>query len=381
MFGLLGQDSSGSGFIIRSDGYVLTNHHVVADASRVEITVPNLGQFEAVLVADDEYKDLALLKIRAAGLATLPIAESRKANVLDVLIVLGYPYGLELGSEVSASEGRINAIRDEGKIPLFQIDANVNPGNSGGPALNDRGEVVGVIVSKLNAAYFLKTTGSIPERVNFAIPIDEARGVIRQAYPLGFEVSARHDQLTIQQVFDQARSATVLVTASRSDGQSVVSEPEPPETQPFAPEPTHPNLEIRRNPAVDFVKSYVGSGTTGAPFNELDFYARNVTYFNDGFVDRNFISRDIARYNKKWPIRAYWIVEGPDVSAASTPGQYNAVCKIQFRVRNLEKGVEGTVLQKMIIGQVDNGFVVLGVTSAMQNRRTIPGGTVRKPAE
>jgi S1-C subfamily serine protease len=219
---LRGQGASGSGFIIHPDGYVLTNHHVIADAGQIEVIVPGKGELLASVVADDEYKDLALLKIEATGLEVLPIAESKGVKVLDTVIVLGYPLAPALGADVSASQGQVNAIREEGRIPLLQIDANVNPGNSGGPVLNDRGEVVGVVASKLNAPLFLREVGMIPERVNFAIPVDEARGIIRQAYPLGFRPSAKAERLTGQQIFDQARNATVLIISSTR-----ASRPEP----------------------------------------------------------------------------------------------------------------------------------------------------------
>jgi len=151
-----GESSSGSGFIIQPDGYVITNHHVIAGANQIVVVVPGKGSYAASVVSDDDYKDLALLKITASNLAYLPIATSRNVNVLDTIYVLGYPLSVALGADVSASEGQVNAIRESGKIPLLQIDANVNPGNSGGPVLNDRGEVVAVVVSKLNCRIFPK---------------------------------------------------------------------------------------------------------------------------------------------------------------------------------------------------------------------------------
>jgi len=183
-FTAFGQTGSGSGFVIHPDGYVLTNHHVIDDAAQITVVVSGKGKFPASIVAEDDYKDLALLKIEAAGLDALPIAESKNVNVLDTIFVLGYPLYSTLGADVSASQGHVNAVREDGRIPLLQIDANVNFGNSGGPVVNDRGEVIGVVVSKLNAAFFLQETGSIPERVNFAIPIDEARGNAEEGVPI-----------------------------------------------------------------------------------------------------------------------------------------------------------------------------------------------------
>jgi serine protease Do len=238
---LLGETVSGSGFVIQSDGYVLTNHHVVADANQIDVVVPGKGHFIASVVADDDYKDLALLKIGVTNLEALPISESKEVNVLDTVVVLGYPLVTALGADVSASEGQVNAIRDEGRIPLLQIDANVNPGNSGGPALNDRKEVIGVVVSKLNAPFFLREMGTIPERVNFAIPIDEARGIVRKAYPKEFTPSAKTERLTNQKIFDQARKSTVFVVAERGETPPVSNQPS--ESQPLPPVPENKSID------------------------------------------------------------------------------------------------------------------------------------------
>jgi S1-C subfamily serine protease len=134
---LFGQTVTGSGFVLHPGGYVITNHHVIASADQI-VVVPGKGPFLAS--ADDDYKDLALLKIGVENLDLLPIAESQKVKVLDTIFILGYPLAPALGADVSASQGQVNALRDTGRIPLLQIDANVNPDNSGGPVLNDRGK-------------------------------------------------------------------------------------------------------------------------------------------------------------------------------------------------------------------------------------------------
>src|ERR1700730_12763076 len=182
---VLGEEvKSGSGFIFHPDGYILTNNHVVADSTEQIVVLANGNRVTAKLVATDPNKDLALLKIPGSNLPSLPIGESRKISVMDPVLALGFPMFSTIGYDVSAYDGKINALRQsENATPLFQIDANINPGNSGGPLLNDRGEVIGIVVSKINAMQLAKTMGAIPERINFAIPIDEARSMIRIAYP------------------------------------------------------------------------------------------------------------------------------------------------------------------------------------------------------
>jgi len=139
------QSGSGTGFIVHPDGYILTCHHVVKGAGKIEVVLPDSIRQVAEVVEADTYKDLALLKIPVQGLPCVTLGDSERTRVLDSVIALGYP--LEIGNEVAANEGKINAKRDSEKIPLFQIDAAVNPGNSGGPLVNDHGEVIGVVVA------------------------------------------------------------------------------------------------------------------------------------------------------------------------------------------------------------------------------------------
>src|SRR3984957_14413600 len=202
---------SGSGFIFHPDGYILTNNHVVADSTEPIVALPNGNRVPAKLVATDPKIDLALLKIPGSNFPILPIGESRKISVLDTVVAMGFPMYSTIGYGVSAYDGKINAVRQSEHAPLFQIDANINPGNSGGPLLNDRGEVIGIVVSKINAMQLAKTMGAIPERINFAIPIDEARPMILKAYPAGFTPSHRTALLRDQEIFAQSKDATVLI--------------------------------------------------------------------------------------------------------------------------------------------------------------------------
>src|ERR1700736_2868371 len=229
---LLGEEvKSGSGFIFHPDGYILTNNHVVADSTEQVVVLANGNRVPAKLVATDPKKDLALLKIPGSNFPTLPIGESRKMSVMDSVLAMGYPMFSTIGYDVSAYDGKINAIRETDHAPLLQIDANINPGNSGGPLLNDRGEVIGIVVAKINATQLAKTMGAIPERINFAIPVDEARPMILVAYPAGFTPSNRAASLRDQQIFAQSKDATVLILVpqeARAASQQIAkSQPSP----------------------------------------------------------------------------------------------------------------------------------------------------------
>src|ERR1700722_769108 len=222
---------SGSGFIFHPDGYILTNNHVVSDSTEQIVVLPNGNRVPAKLVATDPKIDLALLKIPGSNFPILPIGESRKIAVMDTVVAMGFPMYSTIGYGVSAYDGKINAVRQSEHAPLFQIDANINPGNSGGPLLNDRGEVIGIVVAKINAMQLAKTMGAIPERINFAIPIDEARPMILMAYPTGFTPSNRAASLRDQQIFAQSKDATVLILVpqeARAASQQIAkSQPSP----------------------------------------------------------------------------------------------------------------------------------------------------------
>lgn len=161
----------GSGFIISGDGYVLTNAHVVDGADEVTVTLTDRREFKAKVLGADRRTDVALLKLDARGLPYLRLGDSGKIRVGEWVLAIGSPFGLD--STVTA--GIISAkSRDTGDyLPLIQSDVAVNPGNSGGPLINLRGEVIGINsqIATLSGAY---------NGISFAVPIDEATRVADQ---------------------------------------------------------------------------------------------------------------------------------------------------------------------------------------------------------
>ncbi|KJR41379.1 secreted protein containing Sulphatase-modifying factor domain protein [Candidatus Magnetoovum chiemensis] len=206
--------NSGSGFIVRSDGYILTNSHVVKGAKKIIVVLNDSSQYEAAIAAVDEYKDIALLKINAANLPKVAIGNSNQVEIGNYVAVLGYPLGTMLGTEISFSDGRINSIRESEAIPMFQLDANINPGNSGGPVVNERGEVIGIAVAKINAAQMLIEKGILPERINFAIPIFYANQILRTVYPLGIPANTGARKMSASEIARSVKQATALILAS-----------------------------------------------------------------------------------------------------------------------------------------------------------------------
>ncbi len=170
------QRGVGSGFIISNDGFVLTNAHVVEGADEVLVTLTDRREFKAKVLGADKRSDVAVLKVEATRLPSLMVGDSGKIRVGEWVIAIGSPFNLEN----SVSAGIISAkARDTGDyLPLIQSDVAVNPGNSGGPLINMRGEVIGINsqIATLSGGY---------NGISFAVPIDEAMRVADQLRKTG----------------------------------------------------------------------------------------------------------------------------------------------------------------------------------------------------
>ena len=162
--------SSGSGFIIRQDGYLVTNAHVVNEAERIQVKLADGRRFEGRLVGQDERVDLALVKIEATGLPVAPLGDSNKLRVGEFVLALGHPFGLEqtVSFGIVSRKGAPLLVAAPG-FDFIQTDAAVNPGNSGGPLVNMSGEVVGI--NSMAAR-----NGSI----GFAIPVNLIKTLLPQ---------------------------------------------------------------------------------------------------------------------------------------------------------------------------------------------------------
>jgi len=164
----------GSGFIISSDGYILTNNHVVGDADRVKVRLSDGREMEAEIVGTDPQTEVALLKVEARGLPALKLGDSDRIRVGEWVLAIGNPFGLShsVTSGIVSAQGRGNVgIVDY--ADFIQTDAAINPGNSGGPLVNLKGEVIG-----MNTAIVSRTGGSLG--IGFAIPVNMVKYVEKQ---------------------------------------------------------------------------------------------------------------------------------------------------------------------------------------------------------
>ena len=160
--------ATGSGFAVSSDGYVITNHHVINGCQKVFVHT-NGKAIPTDLVTYDQQNDLALLKANFKPEAVFPLSNKRPELLQDIYVA-GYPFGKKVSSSVKVTKGIISSLTGtNNNFARVQIDAAIQTGNSGGPILDDYGNVVGVAVSKLDVKYAIKNFGSIPENTNFGI--------------------------------------------------------------------------------------------------------------------------------------------------------------------------------------------------------------------
>jgi len=183
-FGEFTSTGSGSGVIISTDGYILTNNHVIEGANSITIRLHDGTEYTATVVGSDNRTDIGILKVDAKNLKPVTIGDSSALVVGETAVVIGNPLG-ELGGTVT--NGIISALEREiklegSKMNLIQTNAAINPGNSGGGLFNSRGELVGIVVAK--------SSGLDIEGLGFAIPINDVKSVISDILDLGY-VSGR----------------------------------------------------------------------------------------------------------------------------------------------------------------------------------------------
>ena len=167
------QQGQGSGFITRANGLIFTNEHVVREADQVAVTLPDGRTFKGKVLGGDPLTDVAVVKVVANNLPVAALGNSDTLRPGEWAIAIGNPFGLNntVTAGIISAVGRTNAGGDNQRIPYIQTDAAVNPGNSGGPLINDAGQVIGINT-------FIRTAPG--GGLSFAIPINSAMRIARQ---------------------------------------------------------------------------------------------------------------------------------------------------------------------------------------------------------
>ena len=177
----------GSGFIVRDDGLILTNAHVVSGADEVVVKLTDRREFRAKVLGSDKLTDVALLKIDASKLPVVALAPPQAPRVGDWVMAIGSPFGFENSVTAGVISATRRSLPGDGFVPFIQTDVAINPGNSGGPLINMRGEVVGI-----NSQIYSGTGGY--QGLSFAIPIDVAQRIQQQILSTG---QVRHARLGV----------------------------------------------------------------------------------------------------------------------------------------------------------------------------------------
>ena len=195
--------ATGSGFILESDGYIITNAHVVGEADSIIVKLADKREFQAKLLGIDKRTDVALLKIEAKDLPAVKIGNPKNIKVGEWVAAIGSPFGLENTMTVGVISAKGRALpQQENYVPFIQTDVAINPGNSGGPLFNTNGEVIGI-----NSQIYSRTGGYMG--LSFAIPIDVAMDVADQLKNNGRVVRGWLG-IAIQEVTDELTEALGL---------------------------------------------------------------------------------------------------------------------------------------------------------------------------
>jgi TPR repeat protein len=203
--------ASGSGFFITEDGYLISNYHVVKDAKKVRL-VTSAGTIDAKVVQVDTANDLALLKV-VGRFVPLPILSSKSAHLGGTVVTIGFPDPSLQGFSPKLAKGEIASLSGAGDDPrYFQISVPVQPGNSGGALVDERGNVIGIVSAKLDASTALAMSGSLPENVNYAVKSSLLLSFLESVPDVDAKLKAPNTaDEKFEEVVKSAQAAAVLV--------------------------------------------------------------------------------------------------------------------------------------------------------------------------
>lgn len=218
--------SSGSGFVITEDGYIVTNYHVIEGANTLTVTLHNGDSYDAEVVGYDASNDVALLKIAATGLTVAPLGDSDDLVVGDAVAAIGNPLGeLDFSMAVGYISSLDRVINTDGSpINMLQTDTAINPGNSGGPLFDMHGNVIGITTAKYSGS---TTSGASIEGLGFAIPINDVKAIISDLQQYGYVVGQPYIGITVGDIsssymtyYEYPSSAYIDSVVSGSSGEA-----------------------------------------------------------------------------------------------------------------------------------------------------------------
>lgn len=208
------KNTSGSGFIVSSQGYVITNNHVVDGCASIKVIISGTHH-DSQIVRTDSVNDLALLKLTKANLHELSFRSGKKVRAGENVVVLGFPLAGLLSQEPHVTSGTLTALAGlKDDIRFLQISAPVQPGNSGGPLLDEGGNVLGIVVAKLDAVKVAQVIGDIPQNINFAINGAVVKAFL-EANGVEFSATSSDLRLSVADIAEKGKKATVFIQCVR----------------------------------------------------------------------------------------------------------------------------------------------------------------------
>jgi len=209
--------STSTGFLITPDGFILTTCHSVEETAKVEVLIYDVNNYSqkrypAKVVLKDKSLDVAILKIEDVNLPFLPIASSSTVKTGDAVFTVGYPQVTLQGTEPKFTNGSISSLSGlANNQKCFQISIPVQPGNSGGPLVNEKGQVIGIIVAKLSDVPALLITGSIPQNVNYALKSSFVLPLIESIPDLSKKIADPNSVKDKSQAIEKTKKSVVLI--------------------------------------------------------------------------------------------------------------------------------------------------------------------------
>jgi S1-C subfamily serine protease len=208
------QSSAGTGFFVAADGTILTSNHVIERATNIHVTTQSGERLEARLLRASAATDVAVLKVEHNSPAFLTLSNARNVQSGARVFTVGYPIASILGREPRYAEGTVSALSGPGGDQTFlQISVPLQPGNSGGPLISERGEVIGIVAASAAVAAFFRATGTLPQNLNWAVKSDYAAPMLPEgAEPVTYQ--------SREAAIAAANAAVVYVEVERGDSRA-----------------------------------------------------------------------------------------------------------------------------------------------------------------
>jgi S1-C subfamily serine protease len=233
--------SSGSGVVIGSHGEILTNSHVVEDCEKITVQFSSTKLETAVLVARDKENDLAVIQTETSPKSVAALRDGPALRAGDTVVALGYPLSQILATGANLSVGNVSVLagpHDDSRY--IQNSAPIQPGNSGGPLLDASGHLLGIVTSSLNAIRMVRSTGNIPQNVNFALKGEVARTFL-DSKGIAYRTARSEQQLSPADVGEMARPFTVHIECHQKTSPIARTDASPPS---YTPPPNRAELEL-----------------------------------------------------------------------------------------------------------------------------------------